>query len=114
MKTSATITNRTVSSSSLAESPKRGACSACSAGAASSFITSLTVSTGVETREKLRASPKHPQPADDARHRMIVDRDRQAEQCVPNDEPGMIIRHVGELAVAGDVADRIDAAVAGP
>src|ERR1043166_4051185 len=37
----------------------------------------------------------------------------QAEQHVPDDDPGVVIRRVGELQPARHVADRVDAAVAG-
>src|SRR6266702_2777840 len=35
----------------------------------------------------------------------------QAEQCVPDDETGLVVGEMGELAATGHIADRIDAAV---
>ena len=47
-----------------------------------------------------------------ARDGVRVHRRRQAEQRVADDEPGLVVGEVGELPMAGDVADGIDAPVA--
>ena len=43
----------------------------------------------------------------------MVDPERKAEQRVPDDEPGLVNGDVGEFRPARDVADRVDALVAG-
>src|SRR5262245_2547274 len=49
----------------------------------------------------------------DPRHEVVVHLRTQPEQRVSDDEPGVVVRKMGELPHAGDVADGIDAPVRG-
>ena len=49
----------------------------------------------------------------DPRYGVVLDLGRQAEERVPNNDPRMISRHMGELVTAGDIADGEDLLVGG-